>query len=94
MDAPRGFLSRIKAAVKGLATKLRPRPSIPATIETPPSARPMWHDPAAHARDFAEWYAQDLGLAVAQRILSWGLMMISYLSQLIPASSKRRSYPQ
>ena len=73
MDPPRGFLSRIKAAVQGLATKLRPRPSIPAMIGTPPSARPMWHDPAAHARDFAERYTQDLDLAVAQRMRELGI---------------------
>jgi hypothetical protein len=28
----------------------------PAMIGTPPSQRPMWHDPAAHARDFGERY--------------------------------------
>ncbi len=27
-------------------------------IGTPPSQRPMWDDPAAHARDFAERYAE------------------------------------
>jgi hypothetical protein len=26
----------------------------PAMIGTPPSWRPTWHDPAKHARDFAE----------------------------------------
>ena len=25
----------------------------PAMIGTPPSARPVWDDPAAHARDFS-----------------------------------------
>jgi hypothetical protein len=30
----------------------------PGMIGTPPSQRPMWHDPAAHARDFAERYAE------------------------------------
>jgi hypothetical protein len=29
-------------------------PRKPGMIGTPPSQRPMWHDPAAHARDFAE----------------------------------------
>ncbi len=28
----------------------------PAMIGAPPSQRPTWHDPAAHARDFAERY--------------------------------------
>jgi hypothetical protein len=45
----------------------------PAMIGTPPSARPMWHDPAAHARDFAERYAQDLDLVVAQRMDKLGI---------------------
>jgi hypothetical protein len=33
----------------------------------------MWHDPAAHARDFAERYARDLDLAVADRMKSRGI---------------------
>jgi hypothetical protein len=56
MNSTRGFFSWIKAAAQGLAAKLRPRP--PALIGTPPSARPLWHDPAAHARDFAERYME------------------------------------
>ncbi len=40
----------------------------PLIIGTPPSQRPMWHAPAAHARDFSERYAQDLDLIVAQRM--------------------------
>jgi hypothetical protein len=42
-------------------------------IGTPPSARPMWHDPAAHARDFAERYALDLDLSVAERMRELGI---------------------
>jgi hypothetical protein len=57
---------RLKAAVKGLFRK-------PAMIGTPPSQRPMWHDPAAHARDFAARYAWDLDLAVAQRMTDLGI---------------------
>jgi hypothetical protein len=45
----------------------------PAMIGTPPSQRPMWHDPAAHARDFAERYAHDLDLAVAERMTELGI---------------------
>jgi hypothetical protein len=45
----------------------------PAMIGTPPSARPMWHDPAVHARDFAERYAQDLDLVVAGRMDDMGI---------------------
>jgi hypothetical protein len=64
MIPPRGMVSRIIGAVQRLAAKIRPR----AMIGVPPSARPMWHDPAAHARDFAERYAHDLDLAVALRM--------------------------
>jgi hypothetical protein len=34
----------------------------PAMIGMPPSERLMWHDPAAHARDFAERYAEPIWL--------------------------------
>ena len=34
----------------------------PPMIGRPPSERPMWHDPAAHARDFAERYAEPIWL--------------------------------
>jgi hypothetical protein len=44
-----------------------------AMIGTPPSARPMWHDPVAHASDFSERSAQDLDLIVAQRIQELGI---------------------
>ena len=40
---------------------------------TPPSARPMWHDPAAHACDFAERYAEPLDYAVSQRMMELGI---------------------
>ncbi len=40
----------------------------PAMIGTPPSQRPMWQDSAAHARDFAERYAEPLEYAVTQRM--------------------------
>jgi hypothetical protein len=42
-------------------------------IGTPPSARPMWHDPAAHARDFANRYVHELDLAVAERMSELGI---------------------
>ena len=32
----------------------------PAMIGTPPSLRPKWHDPKAHARNFAERYAEPM----------------------------------
>jgi hypothetical protein len=67
----RSLISRIKAAASGLAARLRPHR--PAMIGTPPSARPMWHDPAAHARDFAERYADPMEIIVAQRMRDLGL---------------------
>jgi hypothetical protein len=69
MASPRDLFSRIKAAARKLAARFRP----PAMIGTPPSQRPLWHDPAAHARDFSERYAQDLDLIVAQRIQELGI---------------------
>jgi hypothetical protein len=45
----------------------------PGMIGTPPSERPLWHDPAAHARDFSARYAEDLDLIVAQRIADLGI---------------------
>jgi hypothetical protein len=45
----------------------------PIMIGTPPSKRPMWHDPAEHARDFAKRYAVELDYAVSQRMLELGI---------------------
>jgi hypothetical protein len=45
----------------------------PAIIGRPPSQRPMWHDPAAHASDFAERYAEPLDYAVSKRMLDLGI---------------------
>jgi hypothetical protein len=45
----------------------------PAMIGTPPSKQPMWHDPAAHAKDFAKRYAVELDYAVSQRMLDLGI---------------------
>ena len=42
-------------------------------IGPPPSQRPMWHDPAAHARDFAWRYAELLDQFVAVRMEELGL---------------------
>jgi hypothetical protein len=69
MASARNLFSRIKAAALKLAARFRP----PAMIGTPPSQRPMWHDPAAHARDFSERYAQYLDLIVAQRMQELGV---------------------
>jgi len=48
----------------------------PGMIGTPPSRRPMWHDPAAHARDFAERYAEPMDYHVAQRMAELGIIEI------------------
>jgi hypothetical protein len=45
----------------------------PGMIGTPPSQRAMWHDPAAHARDFAHRCAGDIDLAVAARMMELGI---------------------
>ena len=42
-------------------------------IGTPPSLRPMWHDPAAHAQDFAERYSTPLSYAAEQRMTELGI---------------------
>jgi hypothetical protein len=47
----------------------------PAMIGKPPSRRPTWHDPAKHARDFAERYAEPLDRLVAVRMEVLGLSM-------------------
>jgi hypothetical protein len=70
MDA-RGFFSKIRAAAKGLAAKLHRRQ--PAMIELPPSARQVPADPAMHALDFSERYAEPLDYLVSQRMLDLGI---------------------
>ncbi len=45
----------------------------PAMIGTPPSARPMWHDPEAHAADFAARYAEPMDYLVSQRMTDLGI---------------------
>jgi hypothetical protein len=69
MASLRTLLSQIKAALQKHTAPFRP----PAVIGTRPSARPNWHNPAAHASDFSERYAQDLDLIVAQRIAELGI---------------------
>src|SRR5208337_4100955 len=66
-----GITSRIAKVAKGLAVKLRPwraREAMPAMIGTPPSKRSLWHDPAEHARDFAERYADPMNYHVESRM--------------------------
>ncbi len=45
----------------------------PGMIGTPPSQRPMWHDPAAHARDFAERYFVPLDQYTTTRMAELGV---------------------
>ncbi len=42
-------------------------------IGTTPSRRPVGHDPVAHARDFSIRYADDIDLAVAERMRELGI---------------------
>jgi hypothetical protein len=65
----RRFLSRLAEAAKGFQRrKQHPAPPPPAMIGLPPSQRPLWHNPAAHAKDFAHRYAHDLDLAVTEQM--------------------------
>ena len=57
---------QLKATAKGLFHK-------PAMIGTPPSARPMWHDPAAHAIDFSKRYVEPLDQYVTVRMEDLGI---------------------
>ena len=45
----------------------------PSMIGTPPSERLMWHDPAAHARDFAERYAEPMNYHAENRMMELGI---------------------
>ncbi len=72
MVSPRRIFSRIIAAAQRFAARFR----APAMIGTPPSARPLWHDPAAHARDFAARYAAAMDYHVAQRMTELGIRRI------------------
>jgi hypothetical protein len=45
----------------------------PVIIGTPPSARPLWHDPEAHAADFAARYAEPMNYLVEQRMMDLGI---------------------
>ena len=51
---------------------VRHEPS-PGMIGTPPSARPMWSDPAQHACDFSERYAEPINIEVESRMMELGI---------------------
>jgi hypothetical protein len=65
------MIRKLIQKVKEIAVKFRPRQ--PAMTGTPPSARTMWHDPAAHARDFAERYSIPLSYSAEQRMTELGI---------------------
>jgi hypothetical protein len=44
-----------------------------AMVGTPPSKRPLWHNPAEHARDFAERYAEPMNYHVENRMMELGI---------------------
>src|SRR5438132_8348859 len=74
MDARR-WISRIAAAAKRLAARLRPKPS-PAVIGRPPAARKIPvipADPAEHAKDFALRYYEPLEAVTRQRMRQLGI---------------------
>jgi hypothetical protein len=68
----RGIVARIKAATQRLAALFRPH----TMIGTPPSARPMWGDAAAHALDFAQRFAEIMDYHVAHRMTELGVSAI------------------
>jgi hypothetical protein len=45
----------------------------PVMVGTPPSQRPIWHDTAAHARDFAHRYFEPLNYHVENRMMELGI---------------------
>jgi hypothetical protein len=70
-DGWQQLTGRIAATAKGLAAKLRPKPA--AMIGLPPSARHVPADPALHALDFAQCYADPMDYLVSQRMLELGI---------------------
>jgi hypothetical protein len=74
MDGRR-WISRIRAAAKGLVARLRHK-SPPAMIGTPPSARELSAipaDPVEHARDFALRYYEPLEAVTRKRMRQLGI---------------------
>src|SRR5207237_6438918 len=70
------IVSRIGAVAKGFVVKLRrwrAREAMPAMIGTPPSKRSIWPDPAEHAGDFAERYAEPMNYHVENRMMELGI---------------------
>ena len=45
----------------------------PAMIGEPPSSRPMWYDPEAHAADFSARYFEPMDYLVSQRMTDLGI---------------------
>jgi hypothetical protein len=57
----------------------------PAMIGTPPSERLMWHDPAEHARDFAERYAEPMNYHVENRMMELGIRITDRARHILRA---------
>ncbi len=57
---------QLKAMAEGLFHK-------PVMIGTPPSAKPTWPDPVAHAIDFSKRYAEELDQYVTVRMEELGI---------------------
>jgi hypothetical protein len=70
-DGWKRLTGHITATAKGLTAKLRPQPA--AMIGVPPSARQVSADPAWHALDFAQRYADPMDYLVSQRMLELGI---------------------
>ena len=90
--------SHIKAATKGLAAKLRPRP--PAMIGTPPSARQIPAHPELHARrakggshDYAYEHAPNTALPIRPQARELARMIRDGERRSLLTHSSRRSSP-
>ena len=59
--------------------------AMPAMTGTPPSERPIWHDPAEHARNFAERYAEPMNYHVENRMME--------SASLATGSARKYGYP-
>ncbi|OJW21147.1 MAG: hypothetical protein BGO49_24340 [Planctomycetales bacterium 71-10] len=64
------ILARLRDAFRREETAVDPSS---AMIGLPPSQRPRWSDPAEHARDFSERYAEPINIEVESRMMELGV---------------------
>ena len=63
----------VNRTIYNLLKRIRAYFRKPAMTGSAPSERPMWHDPAQHARDFAERYAEPMNYHVENRMMELGI---------------------